>query len=131
MEGEASLAILPLKFLLYLAAFWFYGWKVVGRKPAPALGWASLAGIARFTAGMLVIPLGAGLLRIHASFWVFIICWVGVRFFLWWFLAKFTYQPKGKSVLVFAGVMTLVNIAIDLAMFGMPTIQELSAPIGT
>jgi hypothetical protein len=42
------------KFVVYTLSFWIFGWRVVHRKPLPALGWAFLGGVARWLGGLVL-----------------------------------------------------------------------------
>lgn len=118
------------KYLAYALAFWLFGWKWVGRKPAPALGWALMGALARGVGGVILgsVLLGV-LLKVAAPLWGGIVALLLLRFLLWAVLAGFLYSPQRKPLLVFSLVMTLLNVVADFAMVGLPNGAELTAPL--
>src|SRR5262245_47105107 len=113
--------VFPLKGVFYILAFWLFGWRFAHRKPLPALGWAAIGGLARWLAGVVLgILLFAFLTKLQLPFWMVVIFFAAARFLIWAILASFLYEPPRKPLLHFATILTLLNFAIDMLLYGPP-----------
>src|SRR6185436_4309563 len=122
--------LIPPKGAAYVLAFWIFGWKFVHRKPLPSLGWGLLGGLGRWLGGLILGSLLFVLLsRLNLPFALCLVLFAIFRLSLWAALAQFLYSPARKQTLLFSLIMTLLNFAGDLVVFGPPQASEFMQPV--
>ena len=120
--------LIPVKGVLYVAAFWFLGFAILKKRALPSLGWAVLGGLARWIAGVVLgIGLALLLMRLEPPVFVLVLALAALRGCLWFGLAAFLYTPPVRIGVSFAAIMTVVNFAIDVLAFGLPSLSDLGS----
>jgi hypothetical protein len=118
-----------LKSVVYVAAFWIFGWRIARKKLLPSLGWALLGGLDRWIVVLiLVVPVHL-LHRFRQPLGLVLGFMAIFRFAIWATLAGMLYESRRKHTLHFSLVMTLINFGFDLLIYGSPKPSDLLQPI--
>ena len=119
MELYLHPAHLSVKLPIYFLAFALYGIIVAQRRILPALALSMVGAVIRYMAGIATVVCLLALIAISglppaATYWALL----PARSLLWWSLCGAIFDPPSKKTLIFSVVMTVVNIILDVLIFG-------------